>query len=79
MLEVEPNACSAYAENLPLDENEFHAPHRMQGQIGCLSVSSVYAKDIGDLRQSFAFVGISANKGAGCTTSGFSVSPAYAQ
>ena len=47
VLEVEPNTCSAYAENLPLDENEFYAPHGMQGLIACLSVSSAYAKDMG--------------------------------
>lgn len=47
MLEVELNACSAYAENVPPDENEYRAPHGRQGQTGCLSVSSAYAKDMG--------------------------------
>jgi hypothetical protein len=79
MLGVEPNACSAHAENLPHDESELREPHGRQGRPDCLSVSSAYAEDMGDLRQSLTLISITADEGARCAASRFSVSPAYAQ
>jgi hypothetical protein len=75
---VELNACSAYAENLPHDESEFHERHGRQGRSDYLSVSSAYAEDMGNLRQSLTLISITADEGAGCAMSGFSVSSAYA-
>jgi hypothetical protein len=75
---VELSACSAYAENLPHDESEFRERHGRQDHSDCLSVSSAYAKDMRNLRQSLTLISITADNGAGRATSRFSVSSAYA-